>query len=84
MSDSGDAPNAPTKPPPLANPPPRHGCLTALMVVVGIALLLPGICTLVLSRGNFGDPLMAGIAGITLLVFIGGVALIALALRNQR
>lgn len=35
-------PGSPRTPP--SAPPPRDGCLTASMVIVGIILLLPGLC----------------------------------------
>jgi hypothetical protein len=39
--------------PPLEPPrpavPPRSGCLTAFMVLLGIVLLLPGLCALILT-----------------------------------
>jgi hypothetical protein len=70
--------------PPDHHPPPRHGCLTALMVLVGIIFLLPGVCTLVFSGGNFRDPMMSTIALVTFVIVMGGVVLIALALRGQR
>jgi uncharacterized membrane protein HdeD (DUF308 family) len=74
MSDSD---NAPVKPP-------RHGCLTAIMVLAGIVLLLPGVCTLLVSGGDLRDPLMSTIALITFFVFVGGIVLIAQALRGKR
>lgn len=48
-----------TVPDPSASPPPRlpppaqrSGCLTALMVVIGIILLLPGLCSLFFIFGG--------------------------------
>ena len=38
--------------PQAAPPPQRSGCLTALMVVTGIILLLPGLCSLFLVFGG--------------------------------
>jgi hypothetical protein len=84
MSDRGQPPAGYPMPPPNDLPPQRHGCATALMVVVGIILLLPGVCTLLVSGGHLGDPLMAGIGLITFLVFMGGIALIGSALRGRR
>ena len=34
--------------PPLPPSPPRNGCLTALLIGVGILMLLPGLCAVVL------------------------------------
>jgi hypothetical protein len=43
----------PPAPPPddpyLPLPPPRNGCLTAIMILAGIVLLLPGLCVLILT-----------------------------------
>lgn len=37
--------------------PPRSGCLTAFMVLLGIVLLLPGLCALILTGTIlFEDP----------------------------
>ena len=46
MSDAENPPPAspPTGMPP---PPPRNGCLTAFMALVGIVLLLPGLCAVI-------------------------------------
>ena len=86
MSNTNDPPPpaapAPAPPPvssPVAAPPPRNGCLTAFMVMVGIILLLPGVCTLAFLGGP-SDPTMSLIALITFLVALGGIALIAFAL----
>ncbi|WBL79126.1 hypothetical protein I3J27_01505 [Bradyrhizobium xenonodulans] len=52
MSGTEGAPNS--RPPP-AGPPQRNGCLTALMVIIGIILLLPGVCLVSLDgRGPLG------------------------------
>jgi hypothetical protein len=67
--------------------PARHGCLTALMVLVGVLFLLPGLCTLFFSGngvGVFSDPVFGMVAMATLAVGIGGIVLIWLALRGQR
>jgi hypothetical protein len=64
--------------PPSALPPspPRNGCLTALMVVGGIVLLLPGVCLLSLDgRGPLG---LIGLA----LSVIAAVLLLAAAIRK--
>jgi hypothetical protein len=74
MSDTGHPPPAP----PPVPPPPRSGCLTALMVLMGVILLLPGLCTLAF----FPDQ---GIAvTISFIVISGGILLIWLALRGPR
>jgi hypothetical protein len=48
-------PPAPSPPPILPTPRPpeqRSGCATALMVVIGIILLLPGLCSLFFIFGG--------------------------------
>jgi hypothetical protein len=72
-------PEPPPIPAPAAAPPQRNGCLTAFMVLVGLILLLPGLCTMAFFGGG-GDPTMSLIALITFIVALGGIALIAFAL----
>jgi len=89
MSDSD-----PTPPPLPDRPPPTHphsaasrptGCLTAFLVVMGVILLLPGLCTLVLSGGRpFTDQMGSQIATITFTIGFFGIALIWLALSRRR
>ena len=38
----------PTPAPPPSPPPARNGCLTALMVGIGIVMLLPGVCAMLI------------------------------------
>ena len=40
-------------------PPPRNGCLTALMVLLGGVLLLPGVCALIFAGISLGQPSFA-------------------------
>jgi hypothetical protein len=71
--------------PPMDKPPgprQRSGCATALMLVVGIVLLLPGVlCAILLtSMGESGkDP----ITPIVMLLAMGGVGLIFWALARK-
>lgn len=97
MSDS----NTPTPdPPPLPHPssgpqpPPRDGCLTALMVVIGIFLLLPGLCAVVIGvttlpggpghdkSGLYDLVLICVLIGLAL--GLGGILLIRAAIRGRR
>jgi hypothetical protein len=69
-------------------PPQRDGCLTVLMVLVGIVLLLPGLCALVfgaasLTQSRF-DPGFMPFVIIGLLVGFGGIMLIRAAIRGPR
>lgn len=92
MSDPDDIPATPPVQPPAVRsddiPPPRHGCLTALMVLVGVIFLLPGLCTIIFATASGGsilsDQLFGPIAIITLSVGSGGIVLIRSALRGQR
>jgi hypothetical protein len=70
-----------------ASPPPRSGCLTGVMILVGIVLLLPGLCALVfggvaLSDRSFPSDI-GGLILLGLLVGCGGVALIWAAIRGR-
>ena len=70
-------PTPPPPPLPPRRPPQRDGCLTALMVVIGVILLLPGACSLFFIFGGLvktasdvqfvGTMLLAGALGVALL-----------------
>jgi hypothetical protein len=64
---------------PVAAPPRRNGCVTAFLVLVGVVLLLPGLCTMAFLGGHT-DPTMSLIALITFLIALGGIGLIVFAL----
>jgi hypothetical protein len=76
---------SPPQPPP---PPQRNGCLTALMIVVGAILLLPGICGVIVAGLDphelMVDPntLLAVLGLISL--GVGGIVLIWLAVGRPR
>jgi hypothetical protein len=54
---SSRAPQPPPSEPNGVPPPaPRNGCLTAFMVIVGIILLLPGLCALIFGVGSLTSP----------------------------
>jgi hypothetical protein len=95
MSDPNNPPGQPPPPemPPL---PPRSGWVTALMVLVGVILLLPGLCALgfgVLGLsgppgppGSGADtirPLIMPFVVVGLLVGFGGIMLIRAAIRGR-
>ena len=58
--------------------PPRSGCVTALMVMFGVILLLPGICALifVVDSPSDLDSRFIPILALTALVAFAGVMLI--------
>ena len=75
---------------PYPAPPPRPqgmgGCLAIFLVLVGIVLLLPGICSLLfIGLGGFGggDGSIVGLWLLSFLIAAGGIALIAFAVRNR-
>ena len=76
--------NLPIWPPPRPPAPDgRNGCLTAVMVLAGIVLLLPGLCTLLLfGNGGGSDPSIGAIALITFLVALVGIFVIVMAVRR--
>ena len=78
-ADHPPSPTAP-EPPQASTRPQRNGCVTAFLVLVGVVLLLPGLCTMVF----FGNGLASTpIGGITLVIALGGIALIVAALVRE-
>jgi hypothetical protein len=64
----------------------RHPVVIALMVLVGLILLLPGICAIVFIGaggvgGGSGDPTLISLWAVCLLISAGGVWLIVKAFR---
>ena len=78
------------------NPPPsptlQHTGGEIAMILIGVVLLLPGLCSLVLAVGSMSewrsdDPILRGLIGLWVLCFVVsgvGIALIWLARRNAR
>ena len=71
-----------------AVPPPRPqgigGCLAAFLVLVGIVLLLPGVCSLLFMFAGVGAD--GGVVVLWLISFVigaGAIALISYAIRNR-
>ena len=84
MSAPGESP-PPGLPPPPA--PGLGGCLVALLGLIGLAMMLPGICSLL-----FMIPFLLGRSSpsgwglvwlITFLIAAGGIALIRYAVKNR-
>jgi len=83
MSYADPPPTGPT-PPVGPTPQPRHGCLTAFMIIIGIILLLPGLCAVIfggmaLTQPHFESGLMSFVV-VGLLVGVGGIMLIRAAI----
>jgi hypothetical protein len=70
-------------PPPSPPPPQRNGCLTGFLVVTGIILLLPGLCTIIFFHGSLGDREIVGITQITFGVGFIGLILILVAVARR-
>jgi hypothetical protein len=79
-------PDDPYLPPP--PPPRRDGCLTAFMVIIGIILLLPGLCAVIVGISTSNSSGLGGLFTqlvlISLLIGAGGIALIVAAIRGRR
>jgi hypothetical protein len=65
--------------PPPAPPRQRSGCLTAFLVVSGLILLLPGLCTVILFNGHVGEADAIAITEITFTIGFVGLILILVA-----
>ena len=80
--------SSPAPPPPQPPPPERSGCLTAIMILIGIVLLLPGLCALVFGALSLSEPGSAGgivpFVVLGLLIGLGGIMLIRAAIRGPR
>jgi hypothetical protein len=77
MSDA--PPPSPPPPPYVYRPPPpqeRSGCLTAIMVVSGIILLIPGLCSLIFVAGG----LVKSAEDLRFVVGLGAVGCLGVAL----
>ena len=87
MSVPSIPPSGPALPPPTGRPQGLHGCLVAFLVLVGIVLLLPGLCSLllffmiVLAGGGSGPVVLLWL--VCFAIGIGGIMLIRYAVRNR-
>jgi hypothetical protein len=80
---TSDEPNPPQLPPPER----RSGCATAFMVLFGLALLFPGLCTALIGAGALThdtDPGLFLLVVLGLALAFGGVMLIRAAIRGPR
>jgi uncharacterized membrane protein HdeD (DUF308 family) len=79
-------------PTPSALPTLQHTGGEIAMILIGVVLLLPGLCSLVLALGSISewrssDPILQALIGLWVLCFVVsgvGIALIWLARRNAR
>lgn len=74
----------PSLPVPAPRPQGIGGCLATFLVLLGIVLLLPGVCSLVFMFAGVGAD--GGIAILWLISFVigaGAIALISYAIRNR-
>lgn len=73
-SQDADRPHLPPSPR-------RHPLLTALMVIIGIILLLPGVCSLVFlaMAGGGGSGDLWGLWMVCFVISFGGIALLVAA-----
>lgn len=76
-------------PAPVPTPPPaRHGCVTALMVLVGLILLLPGLCAVIFGgamlKEMLRDPSLTFLVLLGLAAGAGGIFLLRAAARKPR
>jgi len=78
---------SPDDPRSTAPPSPRSGCLTALLIGVGILMLLPGLCAMLIvgfdPHGALNDPTTASALVGFFAIAGGGIALIWWAARRR-
>ena len=74
--------------PPYQPPPEGGGCLTALLISIGILMLLPGLCAVLIVGFDpvhaFNDPTTASALIGFFAITAGGIALIWWAVRRPR
>jgi hypothetical protein len=74
---------------PPSAPPPRPqgmtGCTVVFLVLIGIGLLLPGLCSLLFIVAGVGrfEGSVVGLVALTFTIGAGGIALIVFAVRNR-
>jgi hypothetical protein len=61
---------------------PGMGCGSVLMILVGVILLLPGLCALLFLQDAGHDPGLLSLLFICLLIGAGGIALIVWAFKR--
>jgi hypothetical protein len=78
-----------SEPPPQPPPPAqRSGCATALMLLAGLIMLLPGLCAIIFGIGGLTnssfDPMLALLVLLGLFVGFLGVMLIRAGMKGPR
>ncbi|HTC98089.1 MAG TPA: hypothetical protein VK734_10210 [Bradyrhizobium sp.] len=76
----------PPPPPPQLPPAQRSGCLTALMVIAGLIMLLPGLCAIIFGVGSLTgsiDPIVTVLVMLGLFVGFLGIMLIRAAVGGR-
>ena len=77
----------PPAPPQLPPPAQRSGCLTALMVIAGLIMLLPGLCAIIFGVGSLTgssiDPIVTVLVMLGLFVGFLGIMLIRAAVGGR-
>jgi hypothetical protein len=77
-----------TPPPPSPPPPERHGCLTAIMVIAGLIMLLPGLYAIIFGIGSltnsYFEPIVVVLVVLGLFVGFLGILLIRAAVRGPQ
>ena len=70
------------RPPSAPRPPPvqKSGCATAALVLFGLILLLPGLCTIIVSNGHVEEGGLVTV--ITFAIGFVGLSVIVLGLRR--
>ena len=80
-------PESPPPPPQLPRREQRSGCLTAIMVIVGLILLLPGLCAVIFGVGELSssstDPLIMALVTVGLILGGLGIGMIWTAIRGR-
>jgi hypothetical protein len=73
MSDGENSPTSPDAPavPSSVETPRRRGWLTAFMVLIGMVMLLPGLCAMFFGAASINSPNSS--AAIMPFVFVGGL-----------
>jgi hypothetical protein len=78
----------PPAPPQLPPPAQRNGCLTALMIIAGLIMLLPGLCAIIFGVGSLTgssmDPIVTVLVVLGLFVGFLGIMLIRAATKSPR